>query len=133
MERATWLAIAAFTIGGAGLAWAFWPAPATPSGVFLAEDVSDDVTAKATLVRGPETLLFNLSLDTHTVDITAFDASRQVRLRTSAEELAPTRIRVVTPGSHHVSVEVEFPRIDGPVSLSILEVGAEPERRLGFP
>lgn len=133
MERSAWIAMTALVIGGAGIAWALWPAPERPASVQFAEDVSDDLTAKATLIRDPEGLVFNLSLDTHTVDLSAFDASRQVRLRAGAEELKPVRVEVLATDGHHLSVETEFARVEGPVSLAVLDVGSVPERRLVFP
>ncbi len=93
----------------------------------------------------PETqIVFLLSFDTHSVDLTPFDVARSTRLVTSSGvAYGPLRWEATNDGNHHRSGVLIFPKtVDGvPVigagitslSLVIIDLAGIPSRSLTWP
>lgn len=76
-------------------------------------------------------LVFNISLDTHNVDLTAFDFSKDIVLEN--EGLMNTPIKFAPSGSiHHRQAEVIFKRVISPFSIILNNLSGIPKREFQF-
>lgn len=93
--------------------------------------VSAQFNRKESIAGNP---VFTLALNTHTVDLSAFDPQRNVQLHIGDQALLPTSI---TPSgessSHHKNFRVAFDAsIAGPIQIVVHDVAGVAERRLSF-
>ncbi|GEM_PF-3432697 len=92
------------------------------------------VIAEAKHEQNSNDLEFSVSLDTHTVDLTSFDAVQQIRLHAAGQEYAPAT--VVNSGersSHHQNYQVSFPLVENSsITVVVHDVGGIEERQLPF-
>lgn len=74
-----------------------------------------------------------LALNTHSVDLTDFDFSQSVILRTKNSELKTvSAVPVSDSPPHHRTYALTFPKFSLPVTLIIKNLGGIPERKLIF-
>lgn len=130
MQRSLQVAVAMGVLAVAGLAWAFWPTdeeiPATGRAV---SEESGGVTATATDLGDGRV---RLVLDTHTVDLSDFDAFRDVRLQAGGAVVAPASAIVGNATPHHVDVTLAFDARPAAFEVVVRDVGGVAERRLAF-
>lgn len=134
--RSSWIP---FVVGLLLLAGCTRPADdAASNGPAVGTTVEDDgaagVTVKATLVSfSSGQAMFNVTLDTHSVDLTDYDPSEHSALEDSAGQHEPKAgSRVTVPGSHHKETDLVFDAGAGRLVLVIKDLGGVPERRLSF-
>ncbi len=76
---------------------------------------------------------FEVALDTHSVDLSTFDFSRSVVLRTMNSELKTISTSPVSDSPpHHRTFILIFPKFSLPVTLIIKDLGGITERKLIF-
>lgn len=76
---------------------------------------------------------FEVALNTHSVDLTNFDFSDSVSLRTTNQELKTVTTTPITDSPpHHRTFILTFPKFNFPVTLIIKNLGGIPERKLIF-
>lgn len=115
-------------------AWVFWSAgPESPDGDGTKTAEANGVTVTATLTQTNETR-FHLLLDTHTVDLSAYDLNASVYLETDDGIRVPLSSdpSINERTSHHVDANLIFPKTAGAFTLVLKDLGGVPERRLGF-
>jgi hypothetical protein len=107
-------------------------------------DVGGGVTVKVTRLDGADALGFSVVLDTHSVNLDAYDLIQLAVLRTrSGEELAPLAWDAPA-GSHHREGTLTFPAVTadgtplvqpdgGQLILVIRDIGGVPERSFSWP
>lgn len=128
-----------------GLVWAFWPnggaGPASGDAGMppitrqtLSDDGRNGVTFAATLEGETDGLLvFTVTLDTHTVDLSRYDALQKIRLESGGRTLsAGPGSEYESRDSHHVQVRLLFDAEPGTVTLVAKDLAGVPERRLVF-
>lgn len=77
------------------------------------------------------TFVFNISLDTHNIDLTSFDFSKDIVLEKERLMVAP--IKSSPSGSnHHRRVEVTFERVNPPFSIVLRSLSGVPRREFQF-
>lgn len=120
--------------------WIFWPATEAPRTLAGAVERSDEgaggVTVKAVLAprASDDAWSFSVTLDTHTVDVAAFDLLSATRLEGGSASLRPTGDSAYgARTSHHVEATLLFDPLAGPATLVVRDLAGEPARRLGFP
>lgn len=102
------------------------------------DDGAGGVIATAEFLRtrsGMGQAIFDVSLNTHTIDLSAFDPAAQLKLHVGSDAgTTPGDVRVVGDrSSHHQNYEVTFVRPQtAPVNLVIHDVAGVTERRLPF-
>lgn len=116
-------------------AWALWPAATTPAtggvGMTRADNGAGGVTFKATLKGLQPDTLFTVDLDTHTVDVGAYDL-RNIVLRGGADN-PPSAIRTIVTSQHHVEADLTFPAAaTQALTLVAKDLAGVPERTLVF-
>jgi hypothetical protein len=116
------------------------PGPAQklrPANATVRDGGAGGVTVGATWVgiRDRE-LLFRLTLDTHSVDLSRFDVAANTRLRdASGRELQAAGWEDERRDSHHRAGTLRFPAPDnlsGQISLVVRDLAGVPERVLSF-
>lgn len=76
---------------------------------------------------------FEVALNTHSVDLSDFDFSRSVLLKTKDKELKAISASPVSDSPpHHRTFTLIFPKFSLPVTLTIKNLGGIPERKLIF-
>lgn len=76
------------------------------------------------------TVVFNISLDTHSVDLNSFDFSKDIVLE---KEGFTTPIKSTPSGSgHHRQAEVIFKRVNAPFSIVLKSLDSVPRREFQF-
>ncbi len=77
------------------------------------------------------TVVFNISLDTHNVDLTPFDFSKDIALE--KEGLISIPIKSIPSGSeHHRQAEVIFKRAESPFSIVLKSLSGVAKREFQF-
>src|SRR3989344_3120369 len=79
---------------------------------------SGDVAVTVTFESGK----FNVALDTHSVDLSAFDFSASVKLKTAGSELSTASVTPVSDAAHHRSAILTFPSVAGPFTIIISDL-----------
>jgi YHS domain-containing protein len=92
------------------------------------------IITNATHEQNTSDLEFTVSLNTHTVDLTDFDPSKQIRLRVAGQEYSPqTATGTGERSSHHQNYRLGFPPVnDRNVALVVHNVGGIEQRELPF-
>ena len=76
---------------------------------------------------------FEIALNTHSVDLSNFDFSQSVILKTKNYELKSISATPVSDSPpHHRTFTLTFPKFNLPVTLIINNLGGTPERKLIF-
>jgi hypothetical protein len=111
------------------VAWVLWPQPSTGQ-TQTAE--ANGVTVIATLRDGG--LVFDVILDTHTVDLTSYDLVANSKLIVDGQTLQPQgESRTTNNTGHHVEGTLRFDgERHGTIVLILEDLGGVPERRLEF-
>ena len=111
------------------VAWVLWPQPSVGQ-TQTAE--ANGVTVTATL-RG-DGLVFDVILDTHTVDLTTYDLVASSKLIVDGLTLQPLgESRTTDNTGHHVEGTLSFDgERHGTLVLILEDLGGVPERRLEF-
>lgn len=131
MRTATkWALVAIAGVAAIALvAWVLWPQPVAGQ-TRTAE--ADGVTVTATLRR--DGLVFDVVLDTHTVDLASYDLVANSHLLVDGQVLPPQgESRTTDNTGHHVEGTLRFDgERHGQVVLVLRDLGGVPERRLEF-
>lgn len=78
------------------------------------------------------TVVFDISLDTHNVDLSSFDFSKNIVLE-KEELVVSTPIKSAPTGSgHHRKAEMIFKRVKPPFSLVLKSLSSVPKREFQF-
>lgn len=111
------------------VAWVLWPQPSDGQ-TRTAE--ANGVTVTATL-RG-DGLVFDVILDTHTVDLAAYDLVANSKLLVDGQVLRPQgESRTTDNTGHHIEGTLRFEgERHGALVLVLEDLGGVPERRLEF-
>ena len=121
----------------AGVVWGFLASRA-PSGTPSADQTRSDggvngVTFTATLEATEPRPTFAVELDTHTVDLAAYDLSNIVLEDSQGTSFDATEVTVVQRTAHHVEAVLVFPATgSGSVTLIARDLAGVPERSLVF-
>lgn len=76
---------------------------------------------------------FEVALDTHSVDLSDFNFSSSIFLKTKDQELKALAASPVSDSPpHHRTFILNFPKFNFPVTLIIKNLGETPERKLVF-
>lgn len=82
-----------------------------------------DVSVRAQPEVLADAVRFSVAFNTHTVDLSSYDASQNLRLRSNGEEIAPISSYNAAgegPGAHHREIFVVFPaNRDGAFTLVV--------------
>jgi len=124
-------------IAVAGIAWGLLAFRAPTEGqnarLTLTDGGANGVTFKATLEATAPGLKFTVELDTHTVDLAAYDVSNIVLENSQGTRFDATDVSVLQRTSHHVEAVIVFPATGWePVALIAKDLAGIPERRLVF-
>jgi hypothetical protein len=111
------------------VAWILWPQPS--SGQMQTAE-ANGVTVTATLRS--DGLVFDVILDTHTVDLASYDLVANSRLLVDGQTLQPHgESRTTDNTGHHVEGTLRFDgERHGTLVLVLEDLGGVPERRLEF-
>ena len=108
----------------AGIVWGFLALRA-PSGTSSAGQTRSD--------GGANGVTFTVELDTHTVDLEAYDLSNIVLEDSQGTSFDATEVTVLQRTAHHVEAVLVFPAVgSGSVTLIARDLAGVPERRLVF-
>jgi hypothetical protein len=111
------------------------PVPATPPPPQVdvtQEQEAGELTVKVTWHPDEPVPTFDITLDTHSIDLEAYDLGTLAVLRTEAGELQPEQWSAPT-GGHHRSGRLVFPPTDSRTfELVIRGVGEVPERTFSW-
>lgn len=90
------------------------------------------VIAEATHEQKADDLEFTVSLNTHTVDLTNFDPSTEIRLQAAGQEYKPkTAVSAGERSSHHQNYRLSFAPVDDTnVVVVVRDVGGIEQREL---
>ncbi len=104
----------------------------TPSGA-TKEISGGEVTVGVTpVVSGTEELGFDIAINTHSVDMSAFDPKKQIVLMgADGKEILPSNVAVEGSG-HHQTLKVAFPKVEKPWKLIVRDVGGVPAREFAW-
>ena len=108
-----------------------------PASIARGESKSDndggDVTVMADFVERSGKLVFNVYIDTHTVDLSYFNPRGQVSLEgNDGAMVAPERAE--SSGSeHHLEFTLYFPKVEGSVRLVVRDLAGVPRREIIWP
>jgi len=122
---------------GAGIVWGFLSLRA-PSETSSADQTRSDggasgVTFTATLEATEPRLTFTVELDTHTVNLAAYDLSNIVLEDTDGTSFDATEVTVLQRTAHHLEAVLVFPSTGSrSVTLIARDLASVPERRLVF-
>ncbi len=75
---------------------------------------------------------FEIALDTHSVDLSSFDFSSSILLKTKDQELKAISTSPVSDSSHHRTYLVTFPKFKLPVTLVLNNLGNISQTTLKF-
>ena len=103
-----------------------------PSGV-TKEISGGDVTVGVTpLVVGGRELRLDVAINTHSVDMSAFDSKKQIVLvGADGKDVLPSNIAVEGSG-HHQTLKITFPKVEKPWKLIVRNVGGVPAREFSW-
>lgn len=139
MIRAALPALLVLMVGLAGCQGTGDDGKAQPAPVAVGKTVTDSgqggATVKATLEGYDDgRARFNLTLDTHSVDLTAYDPTQHTALEDAAgsQHSPAAGSRVTTEGNHHKEAIVYFETPGGSMTLVVKDLSGVPERRLLF-
>lgn len=80
------------------------------------------------VIAGETELGFDVAINTHTVDMSAFDPKKQIVLiGADGKDVLPSNVAVDGSG-HHQQLRVTFSKVDKPWKLVVREVGGIPAR-----
>ncbi|HKZ23545.1 MAG TPA: hypothetical protein VJ224_04000 [Thermoplasmata archaeon] len=121
----------------AGIVWGFLAlrAPSETSGAdqTRSDGGSNGVTFAATLEAIEPRLTFTVELDTHTVNLAAYDLSNIVLEDTDGTSFDATEVTVLQRTAHHLEAVLVFPSTGSrSVTLIARDLASVPERRLVF-
>jgi hypothetical protein len=124
-------------IAVAGIVWGLLafraPAEGQNTRLTLTDGGANGVTFKATLEATSPGLKFTVELDTHTVDLAAYNVSNIVLENSQGTRFDATDVSVLQRTSHHVEAVLVFPATGSqPVALIAKDLAGIPERRLVF-
>ena len=111
--------------------------PLGSASIIRGESKSDngegDVTVMADFVERSGKLVFNVYIDTHTVDLSSFNPSGQISLEgDDGAMVAPERAE--SSGSeHHLEFTLYFPKVEGSVRLVVRDLAGVPRREIIWP
>lgn len=106
-------------------------APASPG--VTKENSEGEVTVSVTPVAaGDAELSFDIAINTHTADLSAFDPENQIVL-TGADGKDTLSSSVTREGSgHHQNLQITFPTVEKPWKLLVRDVGGISEREFSW-
>lgn len=109
------------------------PPPAPISSGLTREDTGGEVTVSVTPVAsGDAELGFDVAINTHSVDMSAFDPKKQIVL-VGADGKDVLSSKVATEGSgHHQQLQVTFSKVAKPWKLMVRNVGGIPAREFSW-
>lgn len=132
MDRIAWVAAGTVVLAAVGLTWAMWPAEeALPPEAQVRTGEEGGVTVEVTMTRAT-TLRFEVTLDSHTVDLSGFDPAVHARIHERGVFTPPSASAIVTPGAHHVRAVAEFAATSPSPTFVVLDLGGVAERRFDF-
>lgn len=76
-------------------------------------------------------LIFRIALDTHSVNLDAFDFGNDITLEKDGKSFSPTLLKQ-EGGGHHRSAEVNFPTTDTPFTIIVKNLSNIPKREFYF-
>lgn len=95
---------------------------------------ADAVTVSAEYLAdrsGAELIVFQISLNTHSVDLDNIDFQKSIILEKSGQRFSP--LEATTAGSnHHRSAEVKFKRLSPPLKITFLETAEAAQQEFVF-
>ena len=108
-----------------------------PKSTLRGESKSDngegDVTVMADFIEKSGKLVFNVYIDTHTVDLSSFNPSGQISLEgNDGVVISPERAESSGSG-HHLEFTLYFPKVEGTIRLVVRDLGGVPRREILWP
>ncbi len=76
-------------------------------------------------------LSFRMALDTHSVELDAFDFAKDVALEKDGKSISPTLLKQEGSG-HHRSAELNFPTTNTPFTIVVKNLSNIPRREFSF-
>lgn len=108
------------------------PSTVTASGL-TKENSGGDVTVSVTPTIASETELgFDMAVNTHTVDMSAFDPKKQIILIGANGKEIVSRNLTVEGSGHHQQFQMTFPKVEKPWKLVVRNVGGMPVREFSW-
>ena len=77
------------------------------------------------------TRAFEISLDTHSVELDSFDFVKDVILEKDGKAIPPAN-SIPSGGGHHRKAEVVFERVKSPFTISLINLSGVPKRVFQF-
>lgn len=107
--------------------------PTTTASGLAKENTGGDVTVGITpAVAGEAELGFDVAINTHTVDMSAFDPKKQIVLvGADGKDVLSSKVAVEGSG-HHQQLQVAFPKVVKPWKLVVRDVGGVPTREFSW-
>ncbi|MDO8505937.1 MAG: hypothetical protein Q7S48_05195 [bacterium] len=104
----------------------------TPSGA-TKENIGGEVTVSVTpVIAGDAELGFDVAINTHSVDMSAFDPKKQILLiGANGKETLPSNVAIEGSG-HHQQLQLTFPKVEKPWKLVVRGVGGIPAREFSW-
>ncbi|GEM_PF-4788731 len=97
------------------------------------ENSGGDVTVSITpVVENDAELGFDVAINTHTVDMSAFDPKKQiVIIGADGKDVSPSNVAIEGSG-HHQKLQITFPKVEKPWKLAVRDVGGVPAREFNW-
>jgi hypothetical protein len=108
--------------------------PIGSASIIRGESKSDngegEVTVTAEFIESAGLLVFDVLVDTHSVDLSAFNVSSQVSLERD-DGIVISAERVESSGSgHHQEFTLYFPKVEGAIRLVVRDLAGVPRREI---
>lgn len=105
-----------------------------PASIARGESKSDngegEVTVTAEFTESAGMLVFNIAVNTHSVDLSAFNPNTQINLERNDGTAIPAE-RIESSGSgHHQEFTLYFPKVEGTIRLIVRDLAGVPRREI---